>query len=227
VNDSSPSRNPLLGTAQDYTDPQKKPTSTLSAQIDPYREDGDQHAMIEMAYRGKNYALPKADTETGHKIWTTLVPDLDVTNKLDLHVDRTNKKLRFACRMTGDGFPNAESFLLDASDQPLFLVTHRRVGSATGQLYGNRKIAMASSSAHLDFPDNQFGSALEAAWCLDYASHTGGPIDVFEETGSKPSSRSAWNEMHTKRDARGDRVRRWWLDNDVAWASGRSGSSMP
>jgi hypothetical protein len=111
--------------------------------------------------------------------------------------------------MVGDGFPNAESFLLDSSKQ--------RVGSATGQLKDNRRIAMAAASGKVDFPDDLLGSGLEAYFALDYATHVGGPIDLFDEGGAKPSSRTGWNKMHERRDARGGRVRRWWLDNDIVW----------
>ena len=86
---------------------------------------------------------------------------------------------------------------------------------------------MASASAKTDFPGDKFGSALDAYWALDYATHGGGPIDLFQESGSKPSSRSGWNSMHGGRDAKGGRVRQWWLDNDVVWVRGRKGSSMP
>jgi hypothetical protein len=243
---SNTSQNALVGMRQDYTDAELQPTASVSPQIDPYRKDGDQHVQVFLSYRGQNFAMPLVDKEVdipevnipfygkagggklrGKDVWKGVVPDLDVTNSVDLHIDRASKKITFACRMVGDGFPNAESFLIDDSKQPLFLVTHRRVGSATGQLGGNRRIAMASASAKLDFPADKFGSALDAYWAQDYASHVGGPIDLFQENGPKPSSRSGWNSMHGGRDAKGGKVRRWWLDNDVVWVKGRRGSSMP
>jgi hypothetical protein len=224
---SDPSSNKYIGAYEDYSDERKQPTASVSGQVDPYRPDGDQHAQVFLSYRGQNYAMPYSNTDTGRKVWSGVIPDLDVTNSIDLHIDRSAKKITFACRMVGDGFPNAESFLLDDGGAPLFLVTHRRIGSATGQLHGNRRIAMASASAKVDFPADKFGSALDAYWAIDYATHVGGPIDLFEESGSKPSSRASWNSMHSGRDAKGGRVRRWWLDNDVVWVKGRKGSSMP
>lgn len=224
---SDPSSNKYLGTYEDYSDPRKQPKGTVAGQVDPYRPDGDQHAQLILSYRGQNFAMPGSKTETGRGLYSEVVPELDVTNTLDLHVDRTNKRLTFACRMVGDGFPNAKSFLLDDARQVLFLVTHRRIGSATGQLGGNRRIAMACSSGRAEFNTDEFGSALEPYFALDYATHLGGPIDLFEEGGSSPTTRAAWNSMHTKRDAKGGRIRRWWLDNDVVWIKGRQGSSMP
>lgn len=222
---SDPSRNAVMGWDQNYSDPRKQPTASVQGQVDPYRKDGDQHAQVFLSYRGQNFAMP--NSEAWHDFYQGVVPELDVSNSLDIHVDRTGKKMTFACRMVGDGFPNAESFLLDSSNQPLFLVTHRRIGSATGQLHGNRRIAMAAASGKVDFPADLLGSGLEAYFALDYATHVGGPIDLFEENGGKPSSRAGWNQMHAKRDSRGDWIRRWVSDNDVQWVKGRAGSSMP
>ena len=224
---SDPSRNAVTGWSQDYSSQELQPTSKVSGQVDPYRADGDQHAQVLLSYRGQNFAMPFIENDTMKDFYKGIVPDLDVTNSVDIHVNRDEKGLTFACRMVGDGFPNAESFLIDPSKNDLFLVTHRRIGSATGQLAANRKIAMASSSARVDFPDDLFGSGLHAYWAQDYATHVGGPIDLFEEAGGKPSTRTGWNRMHQCRDAQGGRVRRWWLDNDVVWVKGRKGSSMP
>lgn len=230
---SDPSRNAMFGWEQNYSDARTQPSASVQGQVDPYRADGDQHAQVFLSYRGQNFAMPAVDEKIPgtdkdmRDFYAGVVPELDVTNSLDVHIDRTDRKLTFSCRMVGDGFPNAESFLLDGSRQPLFLVTHRRIGSATGQLHGNRRIAMAASSGKVDFPGDQLGSGLEAYFALDYATHVGGPIDLFDEGGVKPSSRTDWNRMHGRRDARGGRVRRWWLDNDIVWVRGRTGSSMP
>ncbi|TDK32125.1 hypothetical protein E2F50_17430 [Rhizobium deserti] len=224
---SDPSSNKLIGTYEDYRDPRKQPTAIVNGQIDPYRIDGDQHCQVLLSYRGQNFAMPGSNTDIGRRFYSGVVPDLDVTNSLDIHIDRSSKKMSFTCRMVGDGFPNAESFLLDDSSEALFLAAHRRIGSATGQLAGNRRIAMASSSGKVNFSSDKFGSPLEAYYALDYATNVGGPIDLFAESGRKPTDRAGWNQMHTKHDAKGGRVRRWWLDNDVVWVRGRQGSSMP
>jgi hypothetical protein len=246
---SDPSRNAVFGWDQNYKNPTLQPTGTISGKVDPYRMDGDQHAQLFLTYRGQNFAMPGMDKPdqtvevrlptspgmpsypiqtTPRDVFETVVPDLDVSMSLDLMVNRTEKTMSFAARMVGDGFPNAESFLLDASQNPIFCVVHRRIGSASGQLYGNRRIAMAAGSALVDFPGDVFGSDLTAYWARDYATHSGSPIDLVDEFGSKPSSRSDWNRMHLAHDAKGDRIRRWYSDNELHLRiQGMPGSSMP
>lgn len=258
---SDPSRNAVFGWDQDYSDPKTQPTSQVSGQVDPYREDGDQHAQLFLSYRGQNFAMPgmddpdkkitvpvPGDPYTGlpprdadgnyiteaelpfsrRDVYETVVPDLDVAMSLDLMVERNEKKMQFAARMVGDGFPNAESFLLDSAQTPLFCVVHRRIGSASGQLHGNRRIAMASGSAEVMFPHDLFGGPLTTYWALDYATHHGGQIDLTEQFGSDPTSRDQWNRMHLQHDAKGNRVRRWYSDNEIHLRiDGQPGSSMP
>lgn len=238
-----------MGWDQHYTDPSLQPTGTISGQVDPYREDGDQHAQLFLTYRGQNFAMPGMDepdqkveirvpTSPGmpsypiqtspRDVFETIVPDLDVAMSLDLMINRSEKTISFAARMVGDGFPNAESFLLDAAQSPLFCVVHRRIGSASGQLHGNRRIAMAAGSALVAFPGDMFGSPLTSHWARDYATHSGGPIDLIAQHGSKPTNRNGWNEMHLRHDAKGDRIRRWYSDNELHLRiQGMPGSSMP
>jgi hypothetical protein len=248
---SDMSRNAVFGWDQHYTDKRIQPTSTVGQQIDPYRKDGDQHAQVFLTYRGQNFAMPgmKNSEEpikvpvvvggrmhripvpgepTPRDVFETIVPDLDVAMSLDIMVNRSEKTLSFAARMVGDGFPNAESFLMDSSDAPLCCVVHRRIGSASGQLHGNRRIAMASGSALVAFPEDKFGAPLTSHWAIDYATHSGAPIDLISQHGSKPTTRSGWNQMHLAHDAKGDRIRRWYSDNELHLRiEGRKGSSMP
>ena len=218
-----------FGMSSDYSDPGTQPHATLdSAQIDPYRPDGDQGLQSALAYTGQNFAMPWVENDwMKENIYDHAVPGLDVMFSLHLEIDRDEKKMSFSFRMVGDGFPNAEAFLLDGANAPLMLATHRRVGSALHQLRGNRRIAMTSTAGEVDFDNDLFGSTLTPYHCLDYATFTGSQIDVFEETSTQPTSRTAWNSMHTGRDAVGDWVR---LTQDRAmptFVPGRSGSSMP
>ncbi len=213
---------------QDYSQPGTKPKARASGQVDPYRDNGDQGAQLMLTYSGQNFAMPMGDSETARKLlWEHAVPALDVTCSLHLTVDRDDKKMSFAFRMTGDGFPNAEAFLLDSTSAPLMLVTHRRVGSALTQLRGDRRIAMAVGTGEVAFDADKLSSALTCYVSLDYAEVTGGPIDVRQETGKSPSTRSVWNEMHSARDARGGWGRRYLGDNLAIFAPGRRASSMP
>ena len=248
---SNMSRNAVFGWDQHYKDKNIQPTATVGKQIDPYRENGDQHAQVFLTYRGQNFAMPGMNNSekpievpvviggrlrripvpgqpTPRDVFETIVPDLDVSLSLDIMVNRTEKTLSYAARMVGDGFPNAESFLMDDSGEPLCCVVHRRIGSASGQLHGNRRIAMASGSALVAFPADKFGSPLTPHWAIDYATHSGAPIDLMSQNGSKPSTRSDWNKMHLSHDAKGDRIRRWYSDNELHLRiEGRKGSSMP
>lgn len=213
----------------DYSNPERGPKFTqMSGSVDPYREDGDQGGQLVMAYTGQNFAQPLAGWKwLRDNVWAHVVPALDVTTSLSFEVDRDDNRMSCALRMVGDGFPNAEAFLLDASEAPLMLASHRRVGSALHQLRNNRRIAMCSTGLELDFEADAFGSALEPFWCLDYATFNGTQIDVMEETGVSPSTRSEWNSMHTERDAEGGWGRYAVGDTLPTFVPGRSGSSMP
>lgn len=227
-----------FGMVQTYESVDTLPTAPIdSGQIDTYRPDGDQGLQAMVAYTGQNFAMPLVEDrydlpligEVAPKdLYDGVVPGLDVTSSLHIEIDRDEERLSFTYRMVGDGFPNAEAFLLDGSSQPLMLATHRRIGSALHQLRGNRRIAMCSTSGEVDFPGDRFGSGMDVHWCLDYATVAGAQIDVMQETGKSPTTVEAWNEMHTKRDARGGFVR---LTQDRAplptYAPGRAGSSMP
>lgn len=216
---------------QPYTDPDLQPTGQSQGRIDPYRVDGDQHGAVLISYRGQNFAMPFVDKEPFRDIYKAAVPDLDVAASLNFHVDRKTKKLTFSYRMTGDGFPNAESFLWDADQggRDLFLAVHRRIGSATGQITGKRNIAMATGSAKVDFPDDKFGQELDAYRAIDYAGRSGGPIDLFDSTAlGQPATREAWNKVHTAHDAKGSGLRQWYTDFDPgSWVGGHPPNTMP
>lgn len=214
---------------QDYSQEGTRPTASVSGQVDPYIRNGDQSAQLLISYRGQNFAMPLGNSETAREtVYESAVPDLDVTCSLHLTIDRDDRKMSFALRMTGDGFPNAEAFLIDSATQPLILATHRRVGSAIAQLRGNRRIAMAVGIGEVECANDRLLTALTPFTSIDYAEVTGGPIDVLQETGMSPRNRADWNSMHTeKRDARGGWGRRYLGDNLPVFAPGRRASSMP
>lgn len=213
---------------QDYSNPDTQPHFTsFNGIIDPYRPDGDQGAQVMFAYTGQNFAMPGGNSEWGRdNIWEAAVPGLDVMVSLHLEVDRDDGEMSFMFRMVGDGFPNAEAFLLQGPEA-LMLATHRRIGSALHQLRGNRRIAMASTGGEVEFAGDMLGDRVNVHWCLDYATVVGAQIDVMEETKKNPSTRRTWNEMHTMRDANGGRLRYIVGDTLPTYAPGRKGSSMP
>jgi hypothetical protein len=223
---SDPSHHEGMGVTQNYTDPAKQPTADLWQQdVRKYRADGDQSFDIGISYAGKNYAFPGADWEqnipgTGlsisprHGIRRT-VPDLDVRNRISGHFDRTARRLHITCDLRGDGFPNAETFLVDPGrTEKLALCTHVRVGVATVQLFGDRQIPMGRAMLDVAInPSDGLLSDLDAHQALDY-SGDGSAQDLLAEVASAPSTRDAWNTMHTGRDALGPQRRRD-LDNSI------------
>ncbi len=226
--DSDPSSGFTGVLHQDYSDPRTKPTANLSGQVDPYREDGDQGGQLLLSYTGQNFAQPLGNSQTAREyVWENVVPGLDVTCSFHFDIDRDDETIEVALRMTGDGFPNAEAFVQDRAKTPLMLVTHRRIGSALAQLWGNRRIAMGVGSGRAAFPSDKFGSDFTCFTCIDYAEVTGGPIDVRQETGKQPATVAKMTEMHVKRDARGAWGRRYLGDNLPIFAPGRKASSMP
>lgn len=123
----------------DYAQPRKKPRHIENFSMPPYREDGDQTLNLTVTYAGDNFAFWLADTNAGHTVlrgpnWSAdrsktgsasilvghvpfngLVPDLDVTNQIYIHVARENEKASIILNMFGDGFPYAERFIIDAT----------------------------------------------------------------------------------------------------------------
>lgn len=215
-----------MGVTQNYADPRKQPTAELwHSDVLAYRADGDQRFNIGVSYAGKNYAFPGADWERQvprtplsisprHGIRRS-VPDLDVRTRVFGHFDRTELRLHLTCDLRGDGFPNAETFLVDPSRRKkLALCTHVRVGVAAVQLFGDRQIPMARAmpEAGIDGSDG-LTAVSEAHQALDYAGD-GSPLDLLDLSPMPPATRQAWNAMHTGRDALGP-LRRPKLDDSI------------
>jgi hypothetical protein len=217
---SDPSHHTGMGVTQDYSDPAKQPTSELwRSDVLPYRPDGDQRFDVGVSYAGKNYAFPGADWEQDipgtplsisprHGIRRT-VPDLDVRNRIFGHFDRTDRRLHVTCDLRGDGFPNAETFLVDPTRrQKLSLCTHIRIGVATVQLFGDRQIPMGRAMLEVEVDgEDGLSTSLQAHQSVDYAGD-GSPLDLLNAASTPPTTRMAWNRMHVTRDALGPQRRR-------------------
>lgn len=211
VCDSDPSANYYaedLGFKNNYSEPRKKPRhDELPHNITPYRKDGDQAVNIKVTYAGQNFAFPGANTDKGHWLYSKFVPDLDVTNEVSLRINRSAGKAVVTCRISGDGFPNCESFIIDSANNVLFLASHIRVGTAATQLPGGRAISMCYTLMEVDWnaADDTFGSNVRIQFAHDFAS-SGGP---FELALSGEKDRIEWNKIHTGRDASGPTIRQF------------------
>jgi hypothetical protein len=217
--------------SNDYTKANKTPRHTENVTITPYREDGDQNVDARIKYAGKNFAFPfadalhklyggtvsdaekKDDTDSGSLIpwgdkFSGFVPDLDVTNQVSIRISRSKKKAQITCNVSGDGFPNCESFLIDGAGGVLFLASHIRYGTAMTQLPGGRAIAMNYTLMEADWnADDTFGSQVNVQFAHDYAG-SGGPFELSRGA----MARARWNAVHTGRDASGNAARQI-LDN--------------
>lgn len=208
----------------DYAQPRKKPRHTENFSLTPYRDDGDQTLNLTVTYAGKNFAFWGSDTDIGHAVFggpnsnaersdtgsgsilggrvpfNGLVPDLDVTNQVYLHMSRENEKASVMLNMSGDGFPNAESFVVDTTGiKSLALATHVRAGTPVTQLPGGRAVRMCHTNlTDLDWTKNdQLGAAVTAQAVQDFMSFS--TTDVAEGQMTV----DALNAAHLGRSASG------------------------
>lgn len=211
----------------DYSEGRKKPRHEEEARITPYRPDGDQTVDMFVKYAGKNFAFPWADTDAGHGVlggpnsteerddtgsgstaggwipWNGVVPDLDVTHRLTIQIDRRRKRASVLSTIAGDGFPNCEAFLYDASNNLLMLATHVRTGTAVTQLPGGRLVQMTHSEITLDWNgDDSFGTNIDVEAATDFMSYG---RTVIADDGTM--TRDSWNTVHISRDASGNFMR--------------------
>jgi hypothetical protein len=219
--------------SNDYSQERKKPRHNETVTITPYRKDGDQNVDARIKYAGKNFAFFLADTNAGHRFFggtvsnekdksdtesgslipwgdkfSGFVPDLDVTNHVVMRISRPSNKVHITCNVSGDGFPNCETFLIDGAGGVLFLASHIRYGTAMTQLPGGRAIAMNYTLMEADWnADDTFGSQVNVQFAHDYAG-SGGPFELSRGA----MSRGRWNAVHTGRDASGNAARQI-LDN--------------
>ncbi len=153
----------------------------------------------------------KSPVKRSNKRWSGMVPDLDVLNTVSLRINRDTKKVDVSCVITGDGFPNCESFIIDGANKVLFLASHVRTGTAITQLPGNRQIPMNNTSLESDWETNDsFGAQVSVRVALDFTG-SGASHDL----GSGAKSRDQWNTVNTGRSPYGaysQRVRdHMWL----------------
>ncbi|WP_182084193.1 hypothetical protein [Aureimonas sp. ME7] len=192
---------------ENYQDVRTQPTGDLSRPaMTPYREGGDQSFSYTFAYRGKNHAFGQWDWDDANTtVENVIIPDLDVTYTVSGTIRRQAREFNINLTMRGDGFPNAEAIFYDTSGNPLFLVSHIRVGTATSQLFGNRRILMGSCSLRTEWLQGDLlGSSAYVLDARDYAGE--GSPSTIGPLGQ--TTVSQWNERHTGRSAVGPESRR-------------------
>ena len=104
---------------------------------------------VDGGYAGENHAFPFS-AETKKLTGMTFVPSLDVSYKVIMTLDRVAKHLDVVTYITGDGFPNCEAFITDASGQSVFLGVHVRKAAALVALFGDKKYPMISSAIRIE-----------------------------------------------------------------------------
>lgn len=108
---------------------------------------------IDGGYAGENHAFfPSAELKKS--IGMTFVPSLDVSYRIIITIDRVTKYIDIVTLISGDGFPNCEAFISDASGQAVFLGVHVRKGSALFSLLGDKKYPMIASAIRLTIDDD-------------------------------------------------------------------------
>lgn len=108
---------------------------------------------VDGGYAGENHAFP-GSTLAKKLTGITFVPSLDVSYNITMTIDRVAKHIDIVTYITGDGFPNCEAFISDASGKSVFLGVHVRKGAPITSLPGDKKYPMIASAIRLDIDDD-------------------------------------------------------------------------
>lgn len=91
----------------------------------------------------------------------TVVPSLDVNQKIEFRINRFNKTLTIYSLIHGDGFPNCESFMEDYLGKKVFIGSHVRFGHPGLHLFGGNERLMTGLAITIDLnEDGSFGENL-------------------------------------------------------------------
>jgi len=243
--ESDPSMNAVTGTTENYTNPAHKPTSAQSVSGTPYAKTGMQSVHVHIEYGGQNLAIPsipplyskindndQPDPNGQYRLPADqakqIVPVLRAYHDLALTFEHLSDKASVKSNVYGSGFPNCESFLIDEAQKSLFLGTHVRFGSASGQLWGNPRNAMSHAFLRVDMtPECKFGSTLICYQSMDYHNGISGTSHFEETLGGGAISIEKWNSFHRNRDPSDGMS---WLRDNVPFGRGllpTSEKSMP
>ncbi len=210
---SDESRNWLTGTTEAYRDPALAPTSEQIVYTAPDNPDGLRIIRINLRYKGQNLALPwwRRVDPSGHadpngafkmpaRFAKKIVPYLRVYHELELVVDSANGKMSLHSNIFGSGFPNCESYLVDEFGKKIFLATHVRFGSASGQLWFNSKRAMTHTNIIIDVARAlNIGTFVNAVRSWDYMGRRSGPARQEDRQNWTSIPTEFWNWLHSTR----------------------------
>lgn len=215
---SDPSQAPgwLGARIEDYLTEETRPKGTARVRGGPYTPDGLQSFTVNIHTWGQNHAFPTeyiADTyralgytqeglsEHGVDINAhsqLLIPELDTKVSVLFSFDRHERVLMIASTLKGDGFPNCEVFVVDEAGTAIMLNTHHRIGSASGQLWGDHGHLLAASVVRIAIDEHDsFIGPIDASRCVDFMPF---PFDMIAD-GQTDFSMSQWNKLHTFREA--------------------------
>ncbi len=210
-----------MGWHQEYQEQRVQPKGTATYQGTPHTPGAIQHITVTTHHGGQNFAMPEMNATNqrerndAYQASKTVVPVLDVFGKLDIVFDPAHKIMKINYVMTGDGFPDCEAFLIDEHDKSVFLATHIRYGSATGQLWGEKHLPMAETNIDVEMKeDYSFGDHVTCHKCWDYVDTGSGTIH-FEKRFSSGTV-DQWNKLHSSRTTQS--WMRWINDNKPGYS---------
>lgn len=209
----------LGGRSEKYTSTDTLPSGEARSAGGPHVPDGLQNITVDIKTTGINHAFPTeylADLRRLLQIddlyealgggdipmnpeTRMLVPSLDIQLGVTLLIDRHKKKIRITSNLMGDGFPNAEVFIVDGAETPVMLNTHHRIGSAASQLIGNHGHLLAATIITIGIDDHDnFVGPIEAQRCVDFMPWD---TDILTIAMTTEFALYEWNGIHVARAA--------------------------
>ncbi len=199
---SDPSTAPW-GTHEDYTDEEVQPEGNATFTASPFTSDGMQTGNLQWHFRGINHAF------TGSRTFNNVfVPYLDLSGTMVFAIDReeSERTIQITSTLRGDGFPNSEVFVIDSNETAVMLNTHHRMGYAAGQLAYDAQHLLGGTLITIGInADGNFIGPVRATRCVDFMPEARDLLieedGFFRDTYRVDYSLSAWNRLHTKREA--------------------------
>jgi hypothetical protein len=161
---------------EQYDDKKYKPRGTVKLHEINVPHGGQKIIRIASHLSGENHAFI---TSTAQQtiFGTTAVPTLDAFNELFIRIERVTLYMDIVSLCYGDGFPNCESYIKDATGTKLFLGTHVRIGYPATHLWNEQQRLIWANVIRVEIDkDGNFGNRL---WV--FAQVLGGPPELRDE----------------------------------------------